>query len=252
MYRPSPIRYGRPLEQLAATASARSTPLSRSNTTGSPVSASTAVMSTVRCGQLWLGRRAATVARHCACHEPSDSASMSRAAAPILRRMSAISPLEAMILLILSRWSVTGLFGTRPRSDPTGPGRCWGAAPRVAASSSAGVAPAIWAAAVEPAEVPMVRSAVVTSSPASSRPAMMPISHALPVDPPPPRTSARSRCGSRRRKCVHGSRLSLSAWRALPVRLAQSRDRGRRGRTHCGWFVHGSHLLPTDHDQRRR
>ena len=63
---------------------------------------------------------------------------------------------------------------------------------RMAASSSVGVAPASWAAAVEPADVPMVRSAVVTSSPASNRPAMTPISHALPVDPPPPRTNARS------------------------------------------------------------
>ena len=53
-------------------------------------------------------------------------------------------------------------------------------------------APAIWAAAVEPAHVPMVRSAVVTFSPASNRPAMTPISHALPVDPPPPRTNARA------------------------------------------------------------
>src|SRR4051794_35883263 len=62
----------------------------------------------------------------------------------------------------------------------------------MAARSSVGVAPASWAAAVEPADVPMVRSAVVTSSPASKRPAMTPISHALPVDPPPPRTNARS------------------------------------------------------------
>jgi hypothetical protein len=61
----------------------------------------------------------------------------------------------------------------------------------MAAKRSVGVAPASWAAVVEPADVPMVRSAVVTSSPASNRPAMTPISHALPVDPPPPRTNAR-------------------------------------------------------------
>src|SRR5271170_3851570 len=60
------------------------------------------------------------------------------------------------------------------------------------ASSSAGVALVIWAAAVEPADVPMIRSASVTSNPASNRPAMTPISHALPADPPPPRTNARS------------------------------------------------------------
>src|SRR5690554_2934052 len=38
----------------------------------------------------------------------------------------------------------------------------------------------------------MIRSAVDTSSPASYRPAMTPISQALPIDPPPPRTNARS------------------------------------------------------------
>src|SRR5580698_8493725 len=47
------------------------------------------------------------------------------------------------------------------------------------------------AAAVAPAEVPITRSAAsVRSRPASARPAMMPISHAFPAAPPPPRTSA--------------------------------------------------------------
>ncbi len=44
-------------------------------------------------------------------------------------------------------------------------------------------------------------------------------------------------------------------FRELPVgrsrwRLPQSRDRGLHGNTHCGYCVHGSHLLPTDHDRR--
>src|SRR4029077_5757564 len=99
----------------------------------------------------------------------------------------------------------------------------------VAANSSVGLAPAIWAAAVEPADVPMVRSAVVTSSPASNRPATTPISHALPVDPPPPRTKARLpevRCGAEEGVVFIGV-----AFRTLPVgrsqrRLSQSRDRG--------------------------
>jgi len=47
-------------------------------------------------------------------------------------------------------------------------------------------------ASADPADVPMTRSAPVTSSPASNRPAMTPISQALPAAPPPPRTSARS------------------------------------------------------------
>jgi len=160
--------------------------------TGSPVRASTAVMSTVRSGQCWLGSRAATVARHRVCPEPSDAASVSSAAVPILRRMSAASWAAAMIALVLSIWSAASPMGTRPPSGLTGPVRCWGAAARMAASSSVGVALVIWAAAVDPADVPMIRSAPVTSNPASNRPAMTPINHALPVDPPPPRTNARS------------------------------------------------------------
>ena len=108
-----------------------------------------------------------------------------------LRRMSAASSAAAMISLVLRIWSATGPMGTRPPSDPTGPVRCWGAAERMSASSWVGLAPVIWAAAVDPADVPMIRSASVTSNPASNRPAMTPISHALPADPPPPRTNAR-------------------------------------------------------------
>jgi hypothetical protein len=42
------------------------------------------------------------------------------------------------------------------------------------------------------------------------------------------------------------------AFRELPVgrsqlRLPQSRDRALQGSTHCGYCVHGSHLLPIDH-----
>jgi len=33
-------------------------------------------------------------------------------------------------------------------------------------------------------------------------------------------------------------------------RLPQSRDRGLQGSTHYGYCVHGSHLLPMDHDRR--
>ena len=122
-----------------------------------------------------------------------DAASVSSAAAPILRRMSAASSAAPMIALVFSRRSAAGLCGTCPPSDPTGPVRGWGAAARMPASSSAGrVALVIWAADVDPADVPMIRSAPVTSSPASNRPAMTPISHALPAAPPPPRTNARS------------------------------------------------------------
>ena len=147
-------------------------------------------MSTVRSGQCGLGSRAATVDRHCACQVPSDAAARSSAAAHIARRRSAASRAESMIARILSRWSVTGRVEERRAS--AGPAPAPGPVSRMAASSSCGVAPPSWAAAVEPADVPMVRSAVVTSSPASARPARTPISHALPVDPPPPRTSARS------------------------------------------------------------
>src|SRR5918912_3731472 len=62
----------------------------------------------------------------------------------------------------------------------------------MAAYSSAGRVPlVIWAATVDPADVPMMRSASVTSTPATDRPAMRPSAHALPAAPPPARTRAR-------------------------------------------------------------
>ncbi len=214
-----------------------------------------------------------------------------------------------MIPLVFSIRSAAA-FGARPPPAPAGPVRGRGAAARMLASSSAGWVPlVIWAAAVDPADVPMIRSASVTSSPASNRPAMTPISHALPADPPPPRTSARSPAARERpeasacwpalgRSPCPGASIAAAvnpsrgpspatarraletspampsevvvevkcgaeedvvfmgvAFRELPVgrsrwRLPQSRDRGRQGSTHCGYCVHGSHLLPMDHDRR--
>src|ERR1035438_1617957 len=219
----------------------------------------------------------------------------------------------------------------------------------MSASSSLGWMPLLtWAAAVDPADVPMIRSASVTSNPASNRPAMTPISHALPADPPPPRTNARSPAARERleastcwsalgRSPCPGASIAATvnpspdpspatarrapdtssgaylcrppswpirssgapsvadsgdhstplmspsvkvrsamlsevvvevkcrveegvvfmgvAFRELPVgrsrwRLPQSRDLGLQGSTHCGYCVHGSHLLPMDHDRR--
>src|ERR1700691_485562 len=190
--------------------------------------------------------------------------------------MSAASSAAAMISLVLRIWSATGPMGTRPPPDPTGPVRGWGAAERMSAGSGVGLALVIWAAAVDPADVPMIRSAWVTSNPASNRPAMTPIDHALPADPPPPRTTARSPAARARLEAsTCWSDLGRSevvvevrcrveegvvfmgvAFRDLPVRrsrwrLPQSRDRGLQGSTHCGYCGHGSHLLPMDHDRRK-
>src|SRR4029453_16310578 len=158
----------------------------------------------------------------------------------------------------------------------------------MAAYSSAGRVPlVIWAATVDPADVPMMRSASVTSTPASDRPAMRPSSQALPAAPPPARTKARlfelaaclvawtcwSGIGQFPRRGVRvaampsdvvvkllrgveeGVVVTGVALHGLPVgrshwRLPQSRDRGRRGSTHYGYCVHGSPLSLIDHDQR--
>ena len=75
------------------------------------------------------------------------------------------------------------------------------------------VALVIWAAAVDPADVPMIRSASVTSIPASNRPAMTPITQALPADPPPPRTNARSLTT---RHSTQPKRSPSTAWKQRP------------------------------------
>jgi len=69
---------------------------------------------------------------------PAELLAAILAAAPILRRMSAGSSAAAMMRLVISMWFADGLIETHPPSGPTGPVRCWGAAARMAASSSAG------------------------------------------------------------------------------------------------------------------
>jgi hypothetical protein len=56
--------------------------------------------------------------------------------APILRRMPAASAAAAMISLVFSRRSASGLSGTRPRPDRTRPVRGWGAAVKDAGQQS--------------------------------------------------------------------------------------------------------------------
>src|SRR5580704_9514478 len=121
----------------------------------------------------------------------------------------------------------------------------------MAAYSSAGPVPlVIWAATVDPADVPMMRSASVTSIPASDRPAMRPSTHALPAAPPPARTKARlfelpaclvaSEVVVLMRGVEEGVVFTGVSFRELPVgrarcRLPQSRDRALQGSTHCGY-----------------
>src|ERR1044071_5903099 len=118
----------------------------------------------------------------------------------------------------------------------------------MAAYSSAGRVPLVtWAATVAPADVPMMSSASVTSPRASHRPAMRPSSHALPAAPPPARTRARL--------VEEDVVFTGVAFHELPIgrsqwRLPQPRDRGLQRSPHCRYCVHGSHLLPIDHDRR--
>src|SRR6516225_8631489 len=63
-------------------------------------------------------------------------------------------------------------------------------APWAAYSSASPMPEVSWAPASEPAEVPTIRSAVVRSSPWAASPATRPTSHAAPVMPPLPSTSA--------------------------------------------------------------
>lgn len=161
-----------------------------------------------------------------------------------------------MISPVASMGSGADRLGPRPRSAraraaEAGATGGWGGAARMAASRSLGFALVIWAAAVDPAEVPTIKSASATSSPASDRPAMTPTSHALPAEPPPPRTKARwlARLTGSTSRGEEGVVFKGVAFREVSGecsrrRLPQSRDRGLRGSTHCGYCVHGSHLLP--------
>ncbi len=122
----------------------------------------------------------------------------------------------------------------RPLSDPAGP-VCGAASARIAVRSSGGGVLVICAATVEPADVPMIRPAAVTSTPAPNRPAMRTISHAFPADPPPPSANARLP----RMACVGSLTLKISVGVAraelccLRPRLAHLSKRRRAGRLNC-------------------
>ena len=257
---------------LAATASTRSTPLWRSNTTGSPVWASTAVMSTVRCGQCWLGSRAATVARHRAVpgavrRRIELERRRTQPAAHVGRILAA-----AMISLVLADGRPPARrerVHRRIRPDAV---RCWGAAARMSASSSG-----------------RARTGDLGRGRRSGRRPddQIGLGHIQPGieqagdDADQPGVAGRSAATEDQRSLAsRRSRLRLTwsdvgrsaavvevtyrvekgvvfmgvAFRELPGgrsrwRLPQSRDRGLQGSTHCGYCVHGSHLLPMDHDR---
>src|SRR5690606_41142601 len=97
------------------------------------------------------------------------------------------SPREVAAAPIARRRSKTAVGGPGGRCPA---GRI--GSDRIDASMSAGFLPlSTCAAALTPDEVPITRSAkTVRSTPASARPAMMPIVHACPAEPPPPRTRA--------------------------------------------------------------
>src|ERR1700722_4275798 len=156
----------------------------------------------------------------------------------------------------------------------------------MAAYSSAGRVPlVIWAAAVDPADVPTMRSASVRSTPASDRPAIRPSSHALPAAPPPARTRARwpespaclvapvcwpgigqfpgrgvrvtvmssEAVAGLTRGAGGGVVLMGVAFRGLPagrsqLRLPQSRDRALQGAPITDTAHMGLTSLPMDHD----
>ncbi|MFI0470163.1 hypothetical protein ACH347_39350 [Saccharopolyspora sp. 5N102] len=133
------------------------------------------------------GNLAATIARRCPAVGPSVE-SLSNPNAPIARCRSAAEVVAAEVALIRSNTVAIGRDGDRFRFCPTGR---TGSDSTEADSSAAGIRLRTCAAAVAPAEVPTTKSAAsVISRPASARPAMMPISHAFPVAPPPPRTRA--------------------------------------------------------------
>src|SRR4051812_30907158 len=108
----------------------------------------------------------------------------------------------------------------------------------MAAYRSAGRALVIWAATVDPADVPMIRSASVRSTPASARPAIKPSCQALPAAPPPARTRARVFEDA----AVTGGAFRVMRGGRSGWRLARSRGPETQGSAHDGSCGHGSHL----------
>jgi hypothetical protein len=87
----------------------------------------------------------------------------------------------------------------------------------------------------DPADVPMITSAAARSMPRSASPAITPISQAIPVTPPPPRTSARLSMTS----LVHPSGASDSRWRGTggTRRVSRHQPPERSRDRHDGQFA---------------
>ena len=168
--------------QLAATASTRSTPESLVNTTGSPVSASTAVTRRFPSGQWPSGNRAATARRRVG----SLTVGVSSARVPIRRRMSSgpAAPVAAVTKRAMSSSRSSSTSSSLECSLSWAEYR-----------SSIGDPLVICAATADPAEVPMTTSAPrrPANNPGSPSPIprSTPSSQAIPATPPPARTRAR-------------------------------------------------------------
>jgi len=163
--------------QLAPTASTSPASPAESNTMNSPVCASTAVTSRGRAGQSLVGSRASNTLRR-------SASGMVRAASA--QRPSRARPRTGSALVLMTHSSLATLpQPMRAAGSGSGGASC-------ARYSASGSWPdAMSAPTTEPADVPTIRSAAARSMPRSASPAIRPVSQAMPVTPPPPRTSAR-------------------------------------------------------------
>lgn len=164
--------------QLAATASSSFTPERASNASTSPVRASTAVTRSSRSGQSRASPRSRPTVSSTSDSGPVRARSAVRPSRAI-ERPGSREPRAAQRKRAV--WPV--VTGRRTASAPDS----WRSY-----SSAAGVPQRRRAPKTAPAEVPIRTSAVSGSTPASVRPASIPVSQAPPTGPPPPSTSALS------------------------------------------------------------
>ena len=162
--------------QLAPTASTRLARPAESNTANSPVRASTAVTFSAREGQTLAGSRSSMTFR--------------RSASGMVGTASAHLPIRARACfgyrLVCTAHSSLPMKSQLIRAAGSGAG----GASWAWYSASSSCPEAMSVPTTEPADVPMITSAAARLMPSPASPAIKPVSQAMPVTPPPPRTSA--------------------------------------------------------------
>ena len=242
---------------LAAIASARLTPLSRSNTTGSLVRASTAVIRTRRSGHSWRGNRAATVdappLRPRAVGGGILLESCGAEPAPVVGCVRRRGDQRGEPVEVVHDGPGRGLTATaRGGRGLRSAGHRQGCGVQVSRCRAGDLRGRGGAGGGADREIGSrhVHTGIEQTGDDADQPGVAGGTAAAEDERSVPTGRGRGGVQGRRRGCVHGSRLSRDAYRALPAATTSVARSWTAGERPLVMLEHGSHLLPVEHDRQ--